>query len=573
MKTVDHPPLSTRPPSVETSETLFAPPCTEADATLWIQHLLSLIRNGGYRRLVLPNGTYHFHPAFAMEEYLFISNNDEGLKRIAFFLEDWNDIEIDGQNSLLIFHGLMLPFVFRRCCNVTLRNLRIDWERSFHSEARVVEVGDGHVDLEIDPVLYPYKIERGTLQFTGEHGMLLDVDNILEFDAARRETAFQVRDNYDMATRHTAEELAPGRIRFRAEFSEPRPKVGNILALIDERRLCPGITITRSRDVLCENVTLHHAGGMGFIAQLSHNVTLRHCRVSPSPEKGRMISLRADATHFVCCSGHLLLEHCELSHQLDDPGNFHNVYAPIVQRLSPHSVIVRMQHYQQWGLELFEAGHRVEFVEAASLARQTGNEITSVKRLNREHTLLEFRQPVVYGPGWAVGSLHWVAHVTVRHTSVHSNRARGFLVTTNGKAVFEDNYFHSPGAAILIEGDAKYWYEAGAVEDVLIRRNTFENCNYGVWGRATIDINPAIEPEHRAMQRFHRNIRIEENEFITFHSNLLRAHCVDGLSLSNNHIRWTTDYPATERSERLFVCEDCSDVRMVHNTVAPSAHS
>ena len=62
----------------------------------------------------------------------------------------------------------------------------------------------------------------------------------------------------------------------------------------------------------------------------------------------------------------------------------------------------------------------------------------------------------------------------------------------------EDNHFHNPGAAILIAGDANYWFEAGAVRDVTIRNNHFDNCNYGVWGQACIEISPEIEPANRA---------------------------------------------------------------------------
>lgn len=60
--------------------------------------------------------------------------------------------------------------------------------------------------------------------------------------------------------------------------------------------------------------------------------------------------------------------------------------------------------------------------------------------------------------------------------------------------VIEDNYFHIAGAAILIEGDANYWYEQSGVRDVVIRRNLFENGNYGSpgWGSACIAVGSGI---------------------------------------------------------------------------------
>jgi hypothetical protein len=48
------------------------------------------------------------------------------------------------------------------------------------------------------------------------------------------------------------------------------------------------------------------------------------------------------------------------------------------------------------------------------------------------------------------------------------------------------------------------------VEDLEIRNNFFDNCNYGVWGKALIDITPQIKPEHRGVP-FHKNIRIHHH--------------------------------------------------------------
>jgi hypothetical protein len=426
------------------------------------------------------------------------------------------------------------------------------------------------LDLAI-PSQYPYIVRHSRLVFTGEYGLEYTIDNALEFDVKRRETAYKVVDHFGIGADHRAVEIEPGLVRFYAKFREPSPKPGNMLALIDESRRCPAVTIDRSIEVTLEEVTIHHAGGMGVIAQLSENLTLRRCAVKPPPDSDRIISIRADATHMVCCRGNLTLEDCEFSHQLDDAGNFHNVYTPIVERPSDREVIVRLQHYQQWGLQPYESGHAVELVQTDSLECSGPHIIASVTPLNREHILLEFERPLAFQSraGFAVGSLHWQADVTVRRTRVHSNRARGFLVTTNGRAIFEDNYFHNPGAAILIEGDANFWYEAGAVSDVVIRRNYFENCNYGVWGRATIDIHPQVEDSCLGLRPFHRNIRIENNEFRSFHGKLLHSHSVDGLIFRNNTICWTSDYPAWGPMEVSLRHDHCKNVEISGNQVTP----
>ena len=550
---------------------------TDPNATPKVREALEHCRNEGIRRLVIPCGTYHFYRDFAREAHLFISNNDSGMKRIVFFLDDFDNLEIDGQGSLFIFHGSVLPFVVRNSSRIALRNFRVDWDRPFHSEALISRVEGNSVDLEI-PAAYPYHVENGRLIFEQTAGetwstegppTLLGINNVLEFDSTLRETAFKVHDNYGLNSRHEAVEISPGHVRLRAEWKEPMPKVGNLLALIDGGRECPAIAIADSSDVMIEGVSLHHAGGMGVIAQTSRDITLRNCLVAPAPQTGRMVSLEADATHFVCCGGQILLEDCEFSHQLDDAGNFHGIYTPVVRRISGRSALVRLQHFQQRGMHPFEAGHAVELITAPGMAQKGENELSSVSYLNSEHILLGFRHdlPPDFGPGFAVGSLYWKADVTIRRTRVHSNRARGYLVVTGGKIRVEENHFHTAGSAILMQSDASGWYEAGAVSDVAIRDNVFENCNYGVWNRATIDIDPQIPEDEREGRLFNRNIRIEGNTFRTFHGAIVKADCTEGLVIKGNTIIPSHAYGGWNPSGDLFECKSCSKVEISENSV------
>ena len=98
------------------------------------------------------------------------------------------------------------------------------------------------------------------------------------------------------------------------------------------------------------------------------------------------------------------------------------------------------------------------------------------------------------------------------------------LVNTRGKVLIEENYFHTPGAAVLIGADANSWYESGAVRDVLVRRNTIDNCWYmrPTCTAAPIDICPVVPPAGRGTP-FERNIRIEENTFRAFDPLVVRA--------------------------------------------------
>ena len=547
-----------------------APGDPGVDITPALRDTLARCRETRAARLVFAPGVYHFYPDRATEAYLFISNNDEGLKHIAFPLFDFTDFEIDGGGARFVFHGLILPFVALRSMRLTLRNFSIDWSRSFHSEADVVAATDDHVDICI-PEAFPFKVEHGQLRFVHENGRLTRIRNILEFDSARRETAFRVYDNYGIGDRCRAETLPSGYVRLHAAFSKPLPKPGNRLVMTSEGRHCPGITLDGCADVRLMDVTLHHAGGMGVIAQHCRNLTLQRTCVVPPPDGRRMISTAADATHFVNCAGLIAILDCRFEQQMDDPVNVHGIYARLSARPSDRTVEIELRHHQQFGIDLARVGERIEFVNGRTLLTTHTASLTGVERLNRRFTRLTFDQPLppAVAVGDAVGNLDWNADLTIRGTISRANRARGFLISTGGKVLIEENHFHTPGAAILIAGDANHWFESGAVRDVVIRRNRFENCNYGVWGRAAIDINPEIEAAHRAGVRYHRDITIEENTFVAFDARVLRGHCVDGVKVRRNRVEFSTAYPAGGAGAPVFDLTDCSRVEISENHLAP----
>jgi len=95
--------------------------------------------------LVFPKGVYHFWPDKAFEKHYFISNNDHGLKRIAFPVIGMENLTIYGGGSEFMFHGRMTPFVIDNSRNITIKNLSIDYGRPFFSQGEIVAAGQEYV--------------------------------------------------------------------------------------------------------------------------------------------------------------------------------------------------------------------------------------------------------------------------------------------------------------------------------------------------------------------------------------------------------------------------------------------
>ena len=146
---------------------------------------------------------------------------------------------IDGQGSEFVFHGLIIPFLIENSQRIILRNLTVDWAMTFHSEGIVISSDESGVELEI-PEHFPYKVVNGRFHSLGAGAEGGKLRNMAEFDAVRRETAFGAGDVVHI------EEIAPRRIRFQGQFSDPQPTPGNIMVLTDCRRMCPAVLITES---------------------------------------------------------------------------------------------------------------------------------------------------------------------------------------------------------------------------------------------------------------------------------------------------------------------------------------
>ena len=342
-----------------------------SDTTPAARQALSRLKETGETQLVFPPGRYDFWPDRAAERYLFIANNDEGLKRIALPITGFDELEILGDGAQFVFHGLVLPIVIEKSARVQLRGFSIDWARPFHSEAEVLETRANGVDLRIDDA-FPYRLDYGRLVFAGEGGRVHTIGNILEWDPRKRETAPKAQDNYGIGGRYVAEAIGPQRVRLTAAFSRPHPTPGNRLVLVDEGRHCPAIVIAGSRDISITDVTIHHAGAMGVIALRSENLRFERLRVTPPPDGTRLVSTQNDATHFVNCGGHIELIDCLFENQMDDATNVHGIYAQISANIRADALELRLMHRQQHGAEFVAVGDRLELVGRGCRASRRG---------------------------------------------------------------------------------------------------------------------------------------------------------------------------------------------------------
>ena len=532
------------------------------DVTYQLNRLIRSVQDESDVTLVFPKGQYDLYPDNAVEIYRSVSNHDNGLKRMAFPLFNHNNITIDGGGSLFMFHGRMVPFTLESVRGATLKNFSIDWIRSFHAELTVVECDEKKKSfvVETDPHRYPYTIKEGKILFH-RYGQDDPIGSNIVIDPKTRAPIHNTR-NYSVNS-NAAKVTAMGKNRFKIENAvRNAPPVGSVLVVYGVHptsRLFPAIHSTNSKDIRIENVTVHDAGGMALIVERTENVTLEGMAVTSNED--RLVATRADATHFIGCKGTIRLENCQFEHMLDDSINVHGAYVKIEDQLENKQFICEISHFQQWGLTFAEPGDKVALLSRETILSFFETTVERVRPLNENRfviTLADVPDPMPKGP-LSMENMTWYPDVVMKNNTIRENRARSALITTKGKVLIEDNYFSSQMNGILIEGDNKAWYESGAVQDVTITNNVFENSGFGGGPVYPLFASPMLTPQQRLGDgRYHRNINFVNNTVKSFSGHMVFARSVKGLNIAGNTLEFSTDYPAVSdfASIDLHYCDE-----------------
>ena len=521
------------------------------DITLKVNQLLAELENSDGVTLNFPKGQYDFYPDFAVEKYRYVANHDNGLKRMGFPIYNMKNVTIDGNGSTFMFHGRVVPFTVESSQGVTLKNFTVDFIRPFHAELKVVESDNKAKTFtaEIDTSQSPYQIKDGKIYFD-RLGQIDDLGANILFDPKTRSPHFNTRSYQIRSASVKARAAGKGRVKFE-NLSKKAPPVGTIQIVYGSHptsRLVPGIHITNSKDVKIENGTVLAAGGMALIVERTENIHLDGFTVTSG--EGRIVATRADATHFIGCKGVIKVENSVLEHMLDDGINVHGAYVNIDEYMGENKFLASISHFQQMGLVFGEAGDDVAILSRETVLPFFKTKIKSVSAINEKRFLIELEstpENIPSGP-LSLENLTWNPDLIFRNNKVRENRARSVLVTTKGKVLIENNYFNSQMHGILIEGDNKFWYESGAVEDVTIRGNEFVNGGYVGTEAYPLLASPMFTPEQRIGEgHYHRNIKFNNNTLKGFNGLLVNSLSVDGLEIKGNKMTFSTDYPAVTK--------------------------
>ncbi len=523
------------------------------------------------RTLVIPKGEYHFYADKALRMSFNISNHDQpAIHPIGVPLADLEGVTIEGNGSTFIFHGPMLAMLIMDSTNVTINNIAIEFERPIYSECTISEMtGDGF-KADIDPKVFPYKIADGRLTFIGE-GWESGISSAIAF---RKDTKHIVEGTSDIGYSGTVEDLGEGKVLFKGwDLKNKGLLPGDTLTLRTWGRPHPACTIYRAKNTSLNNVAIHHSFGMTLLAQRSENIHLNGGGIFIRKGTNHISTAGADATHYSNCKGLILSENGLYEGMMDDAINVHSTCLSIQEIMDNKTLRCKYMHGQSVGFEVFLPGETLRFIAGPTLEPGEKSQVAHVRKLSTNELIVTLSSPIPANVkvGDAVENGDFYPAVTFRNNTIRNNRARGSLFTTPKKVIVENNNFdHSSGSAILLAGDAQGWYESGACEDVLIRNNKFTNnlTSRYQFTEAIIAIYPEVRQLQNQKEYYHRNVRIENNEFNTFDVPLLFAISTKNLLFKDNTITYNNDFKGW--NQKPFIFRRCADIRILGNKVTPA---
>jgi hypothetical protein len=287
--------------------------------------------------------------------------------------------------------------------------------------------------------------------------------------------------------------------------------------------------------------------------------------VTPNLTKGRVFSSVADASGFGNCKGLIKVENCRHAGQGDDFMNLSGAFLGTTRRID--DVTFEMSSSNSIAIRSFGTGDEVWFMDPLTFERGKTGIIQSFKILSADEgrCLVTFTEkiPEDVKEGVWIDNKTWCANLEFRNNHIGCTfRARGIMVQTAGNAIIENNYFHTAGAAIMMEGDISVWYGGPANRNVIIRNNVFDNClsmgdgNMGGWGSGVISIAPYVKPSREDEASYHKNIFIENNTFKLYSAPIVTAVRAEGVYFKNNKIEIPDDYKPSpwQKEEFSFDC-------------------
>ncbi len=494
-------------------------------------------------KLIIDSGTYYFR-------------NEKNL-----VLENCRNIFIDGNGASFVFSETGYKIVVYKSECIEINNLICDWNREEKPLASVAVVKNASAKHHTLDLIFKGEADEN-MQFKAITQCDPETFTFGAKESSKEQYLYQLENPIcNGVEKISADTLRIGHDGCMDDFQNGEVYIirhfvydGTIFQLTEN-----------SRNITFDGVKIYGSPGMAYICEgNSSHFQIINGYIGTNPEKQgeHFVSCTADAIHIVNTDGCFRVENCDISKMGDDAINVHDGLG-YVSSVSQNKLTVIASAMR------LKVGDTLGFKNDKFENTDITAKIVDVKPLegiSKEITLDTDATDKIHSGFIAYSKECDSSNYVIRSNYFHENRARGLLLQASNGLCENNSFYKIMGQAIKVVMDIvpTLWQEGTGVDNLVIRNNSFELCDYSKWG-TVIEINTNIDGT-QAQTTVFTDIEITGNSFKDFPSYTLEAANVNGLVFEENIIYYGDEFSRNTKQGKIHFYKECANISYKNNS-------
>ncbi len=523
-----------------------------------LMEIFSKVKSG--EEITLSRKIYSIAPEDSFIRYgLHFSNtakyeeNPMGERFCGIFLDNKENIVVDGNGSTILIHGIMTPFIFRNCKNIVMKNFIIDHHRPTMNEFTILSSEKGKATIKIAEEML-YEIRDDMLYWVSENDFSgrpywknqykgpkiltnqLRPGNTIVDDVIAAEGDWW--HGFPDVKKFT--EIEKGLIEIEFRDNEVYFAPETVIQTRNIKRVQTGGAIDNCENVTLENLRIMSMNCFGILAQNSKNIEYRN--LDCTPKAGRTVVSDADFFHFSGCSGKVVVKNCKAKGAHDDIINIHGTHLKIIEiNRKNNSVIVRYSHPESRGFNPYVNGDNIEFVCGNTLQPYFKTKVADVDQLSDTDfkICVEALPCIEPKENDVIENTTRTAELVVEENVFEQIPSRAILCTTRKDVTIKNNIFRNMGGPVLcVADDANFWFESGRGGNIYFENNTVINCGARELDKGcdVIRYEPVIMDKNSRIP-VHKKLVVKNNNFTNTNGDeyTINLNYLESAEIENNN--------------------------------------
>ncbi len=320
-----------------------------------------------------------------------------------------------------------------------------------------------------------------------------------------------------------------------------------------------------SKSLAFDNIDFYGSPGMCFICEgnCSHfQITDCFIGVDPEHKNERSVSAAADAIHIVNTNGCFSISGCDISGMGDDAVNVHDGLGYVSSLNGNTANVIASAMRIQPGDTIAFKNEKFENTNITAVVKS----VRPLEGITKEIVFDRAVESLIKVGFTAFSTECDSSNYVIRNNYFHENRARGLLLQSSNGLCENNRFYKIMAQAVKVVMDIvpTMWQEGTGVDNLIIRGNTIEKCNFSSWG-SVIEIGTNIAG--RTAETFvFTNIEITGNTITDVPYELIKADNVNSLIISGNTFDTGRYYKNFFKSGRIVFGKYCDNVIYTDNS-------